>query len=761
MPPLLQITTLGRLSVERDGQPLSLRRKDLLLLVYIALERRSVSRAEVASLLWGETPDQAARLSLRQAIWRLRTETADAISANTSHITVDHAHLSVDVENLAACVEAGRYREAISLWQGEFLAGADSGATNEFESWVERARAKISQQIALSLSQLVRDAVRTDDWQQAARYAAQWAELAPLDASAVLELARALRAGGKAAEGLARLSEFSRTLADNGIRANAEVDELMRELKRDAVRIPSHGATTNDAAHVQLIKIWEQTSLGRARGDTVSTERASRLFIDWIEARGDSILILRSGETTDVIRALIEGLRNARGLSGAPDDALAELAAWSPSLRDRYPRLPAREPDTASLTSALRRVLDAISVETPICIYIEDACDEESDAILTALMADPPPRTMLLRAVKPKRRRLAVPLVAALVLITSAGLLVSMRRDTHADEPVAVGVIQVIGERDTLGLSHAVPGLLASKLAMSPQLDVISSARLHEVGSPRRAGARTLIEGEMYQQEGEIRLALRRVRLSTGKVEKSYEVSSANVFRLVDEMADQIARSYHVDVPRQSVADVTTTSIVAYRFYEEGLRSFYRNDYAAAYRVFRAALEQDSTFAMAAYYASQSAMPDEAKRLWGIALRLAEHAGDHDRLLIHAQWAVRNGSHDLYPLAETLSIRYPTDAVGQYYYGLANNTAGNFMLAAKHFSKAITLDSMALLGRSTPCRACEAMVGLVGAYYSADSLAAAERAARKWARLQPWSLNGWTMMHVFLQMFNKTCNTFR
>lgn len=44
--------------------------------------------------------------------------------------------------------------------------------------------------------------------------------------------------------------------------------------------------------------------------------------------------------------------------------------------------------------------------------------------------------------------------------------------------------------------------------------------------------------------------------------------------------------------------DVTTSSFVAYRFYEEGMRSYAGGDYREALRLFEAALSEDSVFAM-------------------------------------------------------------------------------------------------------------------------------------------------------------------
>src|SRR5207245_2142683 len=53
--------------------------KGLALLAYLTLEPGSHSREELAALLWGDSPDEAARASLRQALKRLRTAVGEAL----------------------------------------------------------------------------------------------------------------------------------------------------------------------------------------------------------------------------------------------------------------------------------------------------------------------------------------------------------------------------------------------------------------------------------------------------------------------------------------------------------------------------------------------------------------------------------------------------------------------------------------------------------------------------------------------------------
>ena len=113
-------------------------------------------------------------------------------------------------------------------------------------------------------------------------------------------------------------------------------------------------------------------------------------------------------------------------------------------------------------------------------------------------------------------------------------------------------------------------------------------------------------------------------------------------------MTAVIAGQLRLISPRGTVAHATTTSETGYRFYEEGLRAYYQFDMQTARRLMRAALEEDSTFAMAAYYEALLASRDQltpdgrhvtvARRA---ALRLAQRAPERERLTIEADLGSR------------------------------------------------------------------------------------------------------------------------
>ena len=174
--------------------------------------------------------------------------------------------------------------------------------------------------------------------------------------------------------------------------------------------------------------------------------------------------------------------------------------------------------------------------------------------------------------------------------------------------------------------------------------------------------------------------------------------------------------------------------------YERGLRANYRGDVAAARSLFEAAVAEDSLFPLAQYYSAVVAGdPTEARRRLERARRLARHATDRERLTIMAGWAGAMAPQVQRAIAETLAIRYPTELAGYLELGVALVSDGNYLEALRPLARVVELDSLALRDSSAECAACGALHWTVGAYLLADSLAAAERVARQWVRLQPRS----------------------
>jgi DNA-binding SARP family transcriptional activator len=358
---------------------------------------------------------------------------------------------------------------------------------------------------------------------------------------------------------------------------------------------------------------------------------------------------------------------------------------------------------------------------------------------------------------------------AAAVALAIVALTYARARDRGAKAANAVRVVAVgnivengILPGDTLSAAGTLGELLATDLARVSGVHVVSHSRLYEVlgqmgkrdptstaiaDAARRAGATELLEGVLYRRggsPGSLRLDLRRIELGTGVVSRAFSAEGTDLFSLVDSVTTQFANTLGLPRPASPLAGVTSTSLVARRFYEQGMRWSYQGNADAAAGYFLAAFEEDSTFAMAAFYAAISGSFTHRSRvipLLAQAVQNSAAAPERERLLIRYSWAQMANDPAALAYAESLAVRYPNEPNGERQWGSALFWSGDFLNAIMHLRRAVSRDTVALT-RAVPgalCTACDAMQGMVTAYLHADSVGAAEVAARSWVRMQPGS----------------------
>jgi DNA-binding SARP family transcriptional activator len=471
------------------------------------------------------------------------------------------------------------------------------------------------------------------------------------------------------------------------------------------------------------------------------------------------------------LRAL-ERLATQADESGGPGGAVAwwrRLAELDP-LSDRYAaglmRSLAAAGDQSSALAHARRHQALVRREL----------DADSDPIVQALAAtlrtpasaaaEPAPRPAHIppadaaapEAPMPQapaaRRPAWRPLAALLGLVAILVLIVQQVRGNGSDPPlVAVGVVR---PADTSLVSGVLRDMLATSLARIPGLQVVANSRVVEL-MPRgadtipgatseaalRAGASEILEGEVFPAPGGLGMTLRRVALVSGVVRRGYTVRGADVIALIDSATAVIARDLGLEPPAGSVATIRTSSPAAYALYEQGLRAYYQYDAPAALRLMRAAIERDSTFAMAAWYGWRASLgligtPEGDPDLLRLAQRLAPRTIDRERLLITGSVAaVTAPLSTVLAVAETLTIRFPADPDGQIMLGQARHAAGDWPGAVAALERAVRLDSVADARSKALCRLCVALDELTTTYLWWDSAAAAERTARRLIALRP------------------------
>lgn len=457
--------------------------------------------------------------------------------------------------------------------------------------------------------------------------------------------------------------------------------------------------------------------------------------------------------------------RRALSLAGANDVALRRLLELHERLGD--PAAAAQD------FEAYRRALAADYGLDP---------SAESHALLASIRGrsapdratDPPPERVPADDAAPgaptsvesgardgSRRRMAAAFVGALlVLAVGWGWLGgrSWRDDVPGPTTLAVGTIHDLTGDAGGGATAVIQDLLATNLARSSAVRVVSTARLYEflgrrggeADSPagiaeaaRRAGATQLVEGALYRlPSGDLRLDLRRVSLADGAVADAETVRASSVFDVVDDATGRLLAGVGDVAGAGSVVDFASGSLRANALYRRGLEAYYRDgDEDSARALFQAALDEDSTFAMAAYYAGVAWWGDVERETayFERADRLGRNAGRHQRLLVAAQLArLRNDPASL-AITDSLVRGDPDDPDARLARGRALTKLGDFQAAVRDLERVVELDSAGLAAATPLCRACDALEALSLAYIGADSLARAERTAERWVAARPAS----------------------
>lgn len=192
--------------------------------------------------------------------------------------------------------------------------------------------------------------------------------------------------------------------------------------------------------------------------------------------------------------------------------------------------------------------------------------------------------------------------------------------------------------------------------------------------------------------------------------------------------------------------NATTSSPIASRFYQEGIRAYYAWDWEAARRLMTAALKEDSTFAMASYVSVLLGIEPELE-MRRRALRLARNAPERERLTILADLMSGDMEPEGLAIAEEAATLYPHDGRIAVAQALARNAIGDWAGAVEAYERAIRLYLKTERNREG-CLACQAFGQMAEAYQWWDSLPAAERTMKRFGEAYPRDGWPWAMLAV-------------
>lgn len=321
------------------------------------------------------------------------------------------------------------------------------------------------------------------------------------------------------------------------------------------------------------------------------------------------------------------------------------------------------------------------------------------------------------------RRVIPIGLAAAalfiLLIVQPWEIRISPRQEAEAAENrlVILNFRNLVDPADTSRLGEITASLLITDLSDSRLVDVVSSQRLDELRSledsgegdslstrqakavARRARARWMLEGDILQVQPRLEITVQLLEVPSGDLVASRRVTGddgESIFSLVDKLSagvkdDLPLRPIDRDDLDQKVADVTTHSTDAYRWYLEGVGNMNKLYNAEAVAAFQKALQYDSTMAMAYYYLSLLADADYLEK----AVEYSDRTNRKERAQIMARKAaVDRDFEGAIAEMQRLVEDYPDDEEAHYrlghYYLIANRRTE----AVHEFERVVEIDPL-------------------------------------------------------------------
>lgn len=269
----LHLQLFGPPAVFRGEEPVTgfVSHKASALLFYLATTGQSCNRDMLASLLWGESPEEKARKNLRDVLFNLRPLVGDYLIISRQTVSLDQeAPHEVDVVRFATLLkELGDLksgslsaaamiflRDAVDLYRGEFLEGLHISQAPDFETWLFEERTKLHQLVVQSLHSLTNYLTQQGNTALGIKYASRLLALEPWREETHRQLMQLLVWSGQRSAALAQYETCRRLLRENlKIEPEPETRQLYESILRGDLilahtSLPSgETISTRSAAH--------------------------------------------------------------------------------------------------------------------------------------------------------------------------------------------------------------------------------------------------------------------------------------------------------------------------------------------------------------------------------------------------------------------------------------------------------------------------------------------------------------------------------
>ena len=403
------------------------------LLAYLIVQReRSFDRRFLASLLWPDRPEDAARRNLRQAVYNLKTvlaahTSAAPISAQGSELRFNPAlDCRLDLADFFAARQRGISEEtvihhdlaaAVALYRGDFLAGFAIKDSPGFELWQLTEQERLRDQAVDSVCVLVESYLSRGELRLGLQYARRLLAIDPLSEQAHRYLMRLYLLSGRRRRALAEYEHLREVLSrELEVEPQEETQQLYKLILKDQAAPEEAGEAADEQQrslgigplvplvgrrepYRQLQEHWRSVLTGRCRLTLVEGEagigktRLVRSFLDAASSQRQTTIL--KGRCNEWIPAAYQPFDQLLGnaISQDPQRARRALQSSAPEAQEALEMLIPEGgqlvPDFERLPAPTRRTGRKQLFES-VASFLERLCSDNaaSDEPLVLMLGD-------------------------------------------------------------------------------------------------------------------------------------------------------------------------------------------------------------------------------------------------------------------------------------------------------------------------------------------------------------------------------------
>ena len=247
---LLEITTLGGLSIHLDGEPVQgfVSRKVDALLVYLATNPREHPREVLGEMLWDDLPQKRTMSYLRTALSSLQQQLAPYLNVTRQSLSINpDSNYWIDIVQLEEALDlseaewakrasfsratAKKLEAALELYQGPFLNGFHVRDARGFEGWLVLEQERMKNRVLDALYHMGDYTLRHHLHNAGIAHTMQALQLDPLSEKAHRLMMQLLAESGQRSAALAQFEQCQTLLYDElGVEPEDETIELYEKI---------------------------------------------------------------------------------------------------------------------------------------------------------------------------------------------------------------------------------------------------------------------------------------------------------------------------------------------------------------------------------------------------------------------------------------------------------------------------------------------------------------------------------------------------